>query len=100
MRSGGAAGGADEPDDVAALDLVAGPHVVAREVTIARLEPVAVIEDDQIAVAAFRGGVRDDPVSRRIDLAALIGGDIETLMEVLVARDGIRPAAHARCQPA
>ena len=62
---------------------------------VARFEAVAVIEDDQVAVAAFGRGLRDGAVSGRVDLAAWIGRDVETLMEILVAGDRIRTTADA-----
>ena len=44
---------ADLADDVAALDLRAGFHLVFQQVPVARFETEAVIDDDQVAVGAL-----------------------------------------------
>src|SRR5712664_2080398 len=58
MRAGGAARRTDKADDVAALDALTRLDPVRAQVTVARCEAEAVLEDDQIAVVAgIRRGI-------------------------------------------
>src|SRR5256885_8326229 len=52
VRPGAAAGAADHPDDVSALDPLPHLHVVAGEVAVARDDPVAMGDKDGVAEPA------------------------------------------------
>src|SRR3954453_14752339 len=81
VRAGGAAGRADEPDDVAALDLGSRLDVVPAQMPVARHEGEPMLDGDQVAVGARLWGRLDGPVGGRVYRLAFFGGDVEPLVE-------------------
>src|SRR4051812_48938180 len=98
--AGRAAGAADMADHVAAIDLLAGLYLVVEEVSVARLEPEAVVHGDEIAVTAFPADVRDGAGRRREHGLAAFAGNVETRVEVVATRERIGAMAHRRREPA
>ena len=77
VSAGGAPGGAEAADHVAALDVAPFLHLEAGEVAVARFESEPVVDDDQVAVGALIPGLCDDAGGGGVDRLALIAGDIE-----------------------
>ena len=95
VRAGRAAGRADVADDVAALHRLARLDVEPAQVAVARRQPEVVPDDDQVAVVAGVRGRLDRAVGGRVDRLALLGRDVEPLMEAGLAGERIRTAAEA-----
>src|ERR1051325_4620202 len=71
VAAGRAAGRAHQPDQVAAVDALAGLGDALREVAVAGLDALAVVDLDHVAVAAIVPfGAVDDAVGGRIDRGA------------------------------
>ncbi len=106
MRPGRSAGGADGADDLALGDDIAGLHVDARQVQHRRMQPAAMIEDDDIAFQAERpGGQSHDAGDGRADGGAAGGGDIHAAVIAgrHIAIDTLRAKMRgnaAGCRPA
>src|SRR5687768_4895975 len=99
MGSCGASRGTDIADDVATLDSAARPHRELREVAVSRDQPESVIDDHEIAVIAARRRQLNLAGCRRHDGRSSVCGDVETGMEIAVARERIRAHAVACREP-
>ena len=65
VRAGGSTGGPDEPDEVALPDMLSGSDHQPRQVRVARLQPIAMIKNDEKPIAAGPVSAQDPPVIRR-----------------------------------
>src|SRR5438132_5774458 len=86
MIAGRPAGVADVPDNVAALYLGALLDAVVEQMAVACLEAEAVVEDDQVAIAALETGVRHGARSGGVDRLSALAGDVEPGVEIITAR--------------
>src|SRR5436189_211327 len=78
VAAGRAAGRAHQADQIAAVDALAGQGDPLREVAVAGLDALAVVDLDQIAVAAIVPfGASDDAVCGRVDRGAHRAGEID-----------------------
>src|SRR2546422_522780 len=100
MRTGGAAGGADVSDGLAARYLVAFFHQRCRQVTVARDEPGLVRDLDHRAVAGLLAREGNDTFAHGEHRAAKAGGDVHALMNRLVTGEGVDALAEAGRYPA
>src|SRR3954469_24577970 len=81
VRAGGAAGRADEADDVAALELGSRLDVVPAQMAVPRHEAEHMFDDDQVVVVAFVRTSLDCPVGGRVYRLAFFGGYVEPLVK-------------------
>src|SRR6185503_1689166 len=89
MAAGGPPRRSDVTDDVAALDLLAVGDREARQVAVLRDDAEAMVEHHHVAVGAVGPGGADGRVAGGHDRLAVIGGDVEPGMKVLVVGEGI-----------
>src|SRR5262245_1297891 len=99
VRAGRTAGRADEANHVAASDRITGLHAEAAQVAVTRRQSELVLQHDEIAVFSRAFRRLDDAVGRRVDRLALLGRNVETLMETRLASKGIRAATEGSGQP-
>lgn len=110
MRAGGIAGAARVADDLPLPHRIAARHVYLAQVRVQRVPAVAVIEDDEIAIALrIPPGVDRHAGVRRVQRVAQLRGDVEAGVPrrvevaageiVTVARPGKTAAARRRDVP-
>src|SRR5262245_12567142 len=90
--------GADVADHLSAPDLLSLADVEAREMTEARRDPEAVVDDDRLAVVAVVFGGLDRAVGRRPDRRAERSRDVEAGVIIRLTRERVRPPAERRGQ--
>ncbi len=71
MRAGGPSRGSHIADRLASAHVLAGSDPEFRQVTVARREAEAMVDDDLVAVGAVEFGADDDAVGWRVDLFAV-----------------------------
>src|SRR4051812_32601361 len=76
VGAGGVAGRADEPDDVALVDVLALADGHPRLVGVQRGEATTVVDDDDVAVAAHLPSEDDGAGLGRVDRRAVTAGDV------------------------
>ena len=89
VGSGRAARGAHEGQRIAAGNRAAHADRQALIVAVARDQPVAMADLDEVAVTGLLAGERDDARGYRDDVRALGAGEIDALVERLVTRERI-----------
>src|SRR5262249_56597693 len=92
-RAGRASGGADLADDLADADHLPDLDVDLREVAVAGGEPVAVVDLDQVAVAALAAGHGDDAGGGRMHRLAVVAAQVDAGVHRRLAEERI--GAHA-----
>src|SRR5687767_1283221 len=80
VRPGGAAGGADFADLLAALDQIALAHHDLRGMGVARHQVVAVIDVDHVAVLGMEPGENDDAPGGSHDRRTVIGDEVDAFV--------------------
>src|SRR5215475_11212491 len=95
---GGSTGIANVADDVAPFDLRAGLDGVVEQMPVAGLETKAVVQNDQIAVAAVVTNMGNRAVCSREDRLAAVARDIESGVEIGATGDRIRTASRPRAR--
>src|SRR5688572_1260847 len=100
VRTSRPAGRSDVTDDVAARDLLARPHVEPRQVAVLGDDAEAVVEHHHVAVRAVRARAADRRVSGRQHRLAVIGGNVESGVEIGPPGNRIAPCAIRRGEPA
>src|SRR5690349_13269825 len=93
VRTGGAAGGTDVADDVAAFHVLAGADGEAGEVAVARRVAVAVRDVDDVAVAVGPLRLDDDAVRGRAHRSADGRGDVDGVVLAGFTGEGIGTTA-------
>src|SRR5579863_3545837 len=88
VRAGRIPGGPDRPDHLATLHVLIHRDVHSRAVRIERGISVAVVDGDEIAVAAVPASVYDAAVGRRANRRSIIHADIHAGVERISA--GVR----------
>jgi len=81
--------GADGSDDLAGVDLAAHRREELVAVSIARLESVAVIDDDEVSIAASLSGEDDLSGLGRADCGTGGRGDVYAVVGAVFSGDGI-----------
>ena len=87
VAAGGAAGGAGLGDGLPLIDLVTRADQQAGVVAVVGLLTVAVVDDDQVAVAALVAGKGDGAAVGRLDGGAVGDGDVDAGMVAIGAED-------------
>src|SRR6185295_725075 len=95
VRAGGAAGGTDVAEDVAALDALSGTDREVRQVAVACRVAVAVRDIDDVAVAVGPFGLDHDSVGGGADGLADRGGDVDRVVLAGLTGERIGTAAEA-----
>jgi hypothetical protein len=95
MAAGRTAGRAHQADDLAALHAGIVGDEDLREVAVARLDAAAMVDLDEVAVAALAAGMADDAVGGRVDRRADRAGDVDAGMHRRGAAERIRTDAEA-----
>src|SRR5665213_1178653 len=95
MAAGRAASRSHPRDQIAAMDPLTGGDEDRREMAVTRLDSLAVIEFDEVAVAIGPSGAIDDAVCRRIDRRADRAGEIDPGMHRGIAAERIAARAEA-----
>src|SRR5262249_6007522 len=85
---------------LAPLHPIAGPHLELAQVPEAGLHPVAVVDDQDVAVATLQPGEDDRAVGRRDDLLAVGCGDVETFVHHALSRIRVETLRGVRGDPA
>src|ERR1044072_2923143 len=85
VRAGGAPGGPDPAQLLAAAYLIADRNIDPGKVAVAAGDAVAVIDLDHIAIAALASGLEDRAASGRIGDLALLAIDVHPGMELITA---------------
>ena len=93
VRSGGFPRVADLADDLPARNLLSNTDAELIHVAVERLEAVAVVDHDALAVALFPRSVGNFPVAGGVNLGAHFGGEVHAAVEV--GRAVNRVDAHA-----
>ena len=93
VRSGGFPRVADLADDLPACNLLSDTDAELIHVAVERLEAVAVVDHDALAVALFPRSVGNFPVAGGVNLGAHFGGEVHAAVEV--GRAVNRVDAHA-----
>src|SRR5580704_807066 len=93
VRAGGTSGGAHGADLLTEHHMLADLDGDGREVGIAGLEPMAMVDLDRIAVARAHAGEGDDAGRRHMDRRAVRTGPVLAGMEGGTAGEGIGPLA-------
>ena len=89
MGRGDAAGCADVSDDLAAMNVLAGGDGESGEVAVAGGDAMAVIDGDEVSVAAHEFGEGDDAVGGGVDRGAVGNRNINAAMERAFSVEGI-----------
>src|SRR4029453_18048831 len=100
MRPGCAAGCADVADTVPPRDRLSGPDDELTQMSVAGEESERVPQDDQIAVVAGVGSRINSRIRRGVDRIALVGRDIDSLVEPMLAGERVLPSTETVGQPA
>src|ERR1044072_9855890 len=85
VRAGGAPGGPDRAQLIAAAYLIADRNIDPGKVAVAAGDAVAVIDLDHIAIAALASGLEDRAASGRIGDLALLAIDVHPGMDFITA---------------
>ncbi|MNS65552.1 hypothetical protein D3C72_987220 [compost metagenome] len=96
VRAGGPAGRADGADGLALAHALAGLHVDAAQVGVGRLLVVAVVDDDDVAVAALRAGEIDRAITDR----AHRGARGRRVVDAVVLAPAVQNRMHAHREAA
>src|SRR5436305_10645767 len=80
MRPGDAAGRADQPDLLALAQALPGRDVDAREMRIAGLQPIAMIDQDRVAGEEELAGEAHHAAPGRYDRRSRRRGDVDSHM--------------------
>src|SRR5204862_8797 len=81
MRRGAAPGVSAEPDQLTSLDSLSVRDRDALQVAVARLDALAVLEQDARAVAGGRAREANGPGGGRLDRCARHGGEVDARVE-------------------
>src|SRR5882672_9843302 len=100
MRTGRAAGGTHKANDVATMHLLPGGRFESGQMSVPRHDAVPVVDFNEVPVAsaALRHG--DGAVGCRADGLTVVGGDVETRMEICAAGERVTSVAIPRREPA
>src|SRR5713226_1573832 len=82
VRTGRAAGASDVSNLIAALDSLAGFDRNPREVPVAGGDPVAVIDDDEVAIARVRGRVDYQSIGSRLHRSTEVYCNVEAFVNL------------------
>src|SRR3954452_14263340 len=100
VRAGGAAGGTDVADDVAALHVLSRLARVGRKMAVTRREAVAVREIDHVAVAVGPFGLDHDAIGGSADGLSDRGRNVDRVVRARLAGEWIGAPAEAVGQDA
>src|SRR5579864_4084932 len=81
VRPCGAAAEANVSDHIATIDVLARPDCVARQVTVAGADPVAMIDHDGLAISTHEVAERDHAVRGSNNLVTQVAADVNTAVE-------------------
>src|SRR5438034_6126854 len=93
MGAGGAPTAPGATYDLSRLEIVAGRDDGSREVGVAGLYSVRVLDDYRIAVPSLSAAEDDAAGARRLDVFAVRRRDVDTPMELGLAGEGITSPA-------
>ena len=78
VRSGGAPGGADAADRLPDADILPNRDIELRQMAVAGGKTIAVIDFNELAIAAIPASLRDFACGRSADRVAHASADIQT----------------------
>src|SRR5437867_4145311 len=100
MRTGSAAGGSNQADDIALANFLAFHDIHSRKVCVPRLVAVAMIDNYAASVAAVPVRVDYDPVRRNLNRRSGGRGNVDTGMHGAFTGERIAAATVAAFQTA
>src|SRR4051812_35098234 len=93
VGAGAASAKSDVADSFAFVDALSGGDIEARKMSVAGGDAVAVIDLDEVSVAAHVTGIDDDAISRRNDRIAVGARNIDAGVECAFTAEWVRAFA-------